>query len=90
MSAHDLANLYAEDSYGDVEEVFDVQGDPVVVIDSDIAEALKGLTQEKRDIVLLSYFIGMTDYQIAKRAGNSRTMTHEQHNDTPVQSQPER
>jgi transposase-like protein len=30
LSAHDLASLYTEDSYGDVEEVFDVQGDPVV------------------------------------------------------------
>jgi RNA polymerase sigma factor (sigma-70 family) len=67
LSPSDLAALYAEDSYGEVEEVFDVQGAPVVVSDSDFAEALKGLSQERRDIVLLSYFIGMTDREIAER-----------------------
>jgi RNA polymerase sigma factor (sigma-70 family) len=67
LSASEIAALYAEDSYGDVEEVFDVQGAPVVVSDNDLADALKGLSQERRDIVLLSYFIGMTDGEIAQR-----------------------
>jgi RNA polymerase sigma factor (sigma-70 family) len=39
----------------------------VAVSDSDLAEALKGLSQERRDIVLLSYFIGMTGREIAER-----------------------
>jgi RNA polymerase sigma factor (sigma-70 family) len=67
LSDGELAALCAEDSYGNVEEVFDVLGDAVVVNDGDIAEALKGLPPEKRDIVLLSYFIGMTDREIAER-----------------------
>jgi RNA polymerase sigma factor (sigma-70 family) len=67
LSDGELAALCAEDSYGSVEEVFDVLGDAVVVKDGDIAEALKGLPPEKRDIVLLSYFIGMTDREIAER-----------------------
>lgn len=67
LSDGELAALCAEDTYGSVEEVFDVLGDAVVVNDGDIAEALKGLPPEKRDIVLLSYFIGMTDREIAER-----------------------
>jgi RNA polymerase sigma factor (sigma-70 family) len=67
LSSKEFSTLYAEDSYGMTETVFDVQGDPVVVGDGDIAEALKGLPQEKRDIVLLSYFTGMTDYEISER-----------------------
>jgi RNA polymerase sigma factor (sigma-70 family) len=67
LTDSEFAALYSEDTYGQVEEVFDVQGAPVVVSDSDLAEALKGLSQERRDIVLLSYFIGMTDREIAER-----------------------
>jgi RNA polymerase sigma factor (sigma-70 family) len=67
LTAYEFSALSAEDSYDATEAVFDVQGDEIVVTDGDIAEALKGLPQEKRDIVLLSYFLEMTDRKIAER-----------------------
>jgi RNA polymerase sigma factor (sigma-70 family) len=67
LTDSELAALAAYDVYGMTETVFDVGGDEIVVSDGDIAEALKALPQEKREIVLLSYFTGMTDREIAER-----------------------
>ena len=67
LTTYELSTLSVEDSCDATEAVFDVQGDEIVVTDGDIAEALKGLPQEKRDIVLLSYFLEMTDRKIAER-----------------------
>jgi RNA polymerase sigma factor (sigma-70 family) len=67
LSEREFSTLAAVDVYGKVETVFDVQGDAIVVTDGDIAKALRELPDEKREIVLLSYFTGMTDYAIAER-----------------------
>jgi RNA polymerase sigma factor (sigma-70 family) len=67
LSDSELAALATFDAYGTTETVFDVGGDEIVVSDGDIADALKELPQEKREIVLLSYFTGMTDREIAER-----------------------
>lgn len=41
--------------------------DYVIYIDNDeLAEALSALSDKKRSIILLYYFLGMTDYDIAK------------------------
>lgn len=44
------------------EHVFNVQGLPVVVTD-----ALAQLPEGKRDVILLSYFLGMTDREISDK-----------------------
>lgn len=41
------------------EHVFDVQGLPVVVTGDLLADALAQLPEGKRDVILLSYFLGM-------------------------------
>jgi RNA polymerase sigma factor (sigma-70 family) len=67
LSAHELASLAATDEYFKDEYVFSVLGESVGVSDGELAEALNGLPQDRRDIVLLSYFFDMTDKEIAER-----------------------
>ena len=49
------------------EHVFDVQGLPVVVTGDLLADALAQLPEGKRDVILLSYFLGMTDREISDK-----------------------
>ena len=44
---------------------FDVQGYSITVHDDRLAQALAELSDEKREILLLSYFLDMTDREIA-------------------------
>lgn len=67
LSAQEFASLAATDEYFKDEYVFSVLGESVGVSDGELAEALNGLPQDRRDIVLLSYFFDMTDKEIAER-----------------------
>lgn len=49
------------------EHVFNVQGLPVVVAGDLLADALTQLPEGKRDVILLSYFLGMTDREISDK-----------------------
>ena len=49
------------------EHVFDVQGLPVVVTGDLLADALAQLPEGKRDVILLSYFLDMTDREISDK-----------------------
>lgn len=53
---------YFEDTY-----LFEVMGFEVAVTDELLAEALKTLPQDRQEIILLSYFLGMTDPEIAEQ-----------------------
>lgn len=66
LSEQELSRLAYSDEYAFDETIFDVQGEAVSVKDGDIAEALNALQKEKRDIVLLAYFVGMSDREIAE------------------------
>ena len=55
------------DKYFMDEHVFEVLGLPVVVTGDLLAEALEQLPEGKRDVILLSYFLGMTDREIGER-----------------------
>ena len=55
------------DRYFTDEHVFEVQGLPVVVADDLLAEAIAQLPEGKRDVILLSYFLGMSDREISER-----------------------
>ncbi len=46
--------------------VFEVLGMEVRVSDEQISKALKALSEKKRNIILLSYFMDMTDAEIAE------------------------
>ena len=55
------------DMYFSGEHIFFVQGVKVVVSSNPLAAALAQLPADKRDVILMSYFLGMTDNEISKR-----------------------
>ena len=55
-----------DDSFMD-EHVTEVLGLPVVVTGNVLADALAQLPEGKRDVILLSYFLGMTDREISEK-----------------------
>jgi len=61
----ELAKLDASDTYFTDEYVFEVLGESVGVSDYDLAAALNELPADRRGIVLMSYFLDMTDKEIA-------------------------
>jgi RNA polymerase sigma factor (sigma-70 family) len=67
LSASELSGLVTFDVYPIDTTVFDVQGEQVGILNGDLADALAKLSGERRDIVLLSFFMGLTDEEIAKR-----------------------
>ena len=66
LSERELSDLSATDQYFADEYVFDVSGQSISVSDCGLAEALNTLPAARRDIILLSYFLGMTDTEIGQ------------------------
>lgn len=62
-------SLHAEDEYFKYEYLFNVLGVDIEVADGELGEALASLPADKRDIILLSYFMEMTDREIAEAYG---------------------
>lgn len=61
-------NPYAyQTSILQIEYIFDILGGSVTVRNERLAKALQSLTERKRDIILLSYFLDMTDREIAEK-----------------------
>lgn len=67
LTEEQLNRLYILDQYPLEQYHFQVQGYDVTVQDERIASGLETLSNEKRDIVLLSYFLEMTDQEIADK-----------------------
>ena len=68
LTAKELEQLSACDTYfADEQCTFHVLGNDVLVRDEAIAEALTSLPENKRDIILLAYFLDLTDGEIARR-----------------------
>ena len=59
--------LYALDEYPSEQTYFHVQEYDIAICNDKLADALAVLSAEKRDIVLLSYFLDMTDKEIADK-----------------------
>ncbi len=59
--------LYLLDSYPIEQFHFQVQGYEIVVHDERIASGLEILSDEKKEIILLAYFLDMTDQEIANQ-----------------------
>ena len=73
LSEQELEQLVTTDVYFATEQIFNVLGDDVVVNDSTIAEALRNLTEQNRDIILLSYFLELSDGEIGKKLNMIRS-----------------
>ena len=67
LSEEQMTKLYVLDEYPSDQFHFHVQGFGVTVRNEKLADALNTLSDEKRDIVLLAYFMDMTDQEIADR-----------------------
>ena len=55
------------DEYPSDSTYFDVLDYQIAVKDGRLAEALAALPSKKRDVILLSYFLDMTDTEIAEK-----------------------
>ena len=64
MNETDLLQLYTLDEYESDYYRFEVSGYDVLVKNELLGEALQALPEKKRDIILLSYFLDMSDEEI--------------------------
>ena len=76
LTQEELGQLNSMDEYTVEEAMFRVLDYDVVVKDDLISEALKILPEKKRNVILLSFFMDMTDTDIAKRMNLVRSTIH--------------
>lgn len=67
LTISELEQIAVWDKHFTDEHVFEVLGLPVVVTGDLLAGALMQLPESKRDVILLSYFLGMTDREISDK-----------------------
>ena len=67
LSETELSQLYVMDEYPSDSTFFDVLDCCVAVKDDRLAKALAALSNKKRDVILLSYFLDMSDTEIAEK-----------------------
>lgn len=72
-----LNQMFSEDEYETENQWFKVLGYDIEVKDALIAEALQSLSERKREVVLLSYFMDMSDAEIARKMNLVRSTVHE-------------
>ena len=77
LSEKELSRLFVMDEYGVENSHFTVHGYDIEVKDALIAEALKALSERKRNVILLSYFMEMSDADIAREMNLVRSTVHE-------------
>ena len=77
MSEKDLGRLFTVDEYGAENQWFQVLGYDIEVRDALVAEALQALSEKKRDVILLSYFMDMSDAEIGRALNLVRSTVHE-------------
>jgi RNA polymerase sigma factor (sigma-70 family) len=82
LSEEEFNQLYTEDQYFVTEQIFNVLGRDVIVSDETIAEALQNLPERKRDIILLSYFLDLSDREIGEKLNMLRATVQYQRTST--------
>lgn len=75
VSEMDLNRIGNLDEYDSDFACFDVMGTKVKVSNEQLAEALKNLPEKKLNILLMFYFLEMTDAEIADLMQNDRSTT---------------
>ena len=65
----EIISLATNDKYFADEHIFNVLDKEIVVVGNELAAAISKLPQYKRDVLLLSFFAGMTDKEIGKELG---------------------
>ena len=82
LNATELEQTATTDKYFMGEHIFEVLGLPVVVTGDLLAEAIAYLPEDKRNVILLSYFLGLSDRKISERIGISRQAVTRRRNKT--------
>jgi RNA polymerase sigma factor (sigma-70 family) len=82
LSERELEQLSTTDKYFATEQTFNVLGGDVIVNDEFIAEALRSLPGRRRDIILLSYFLGLSDREIGEKLNLIRATVQYQRKST--------
>lgn len=77
LSKKELNKLFVMDEYRVENSHFTVHGYDIEVKDTLIAEALQALSERKRNVILLSYFMEMSDADIAREMNLVRSTIHE-------------
>ena len=77
-----MAQLYTEDKYFATKQIFNVLSFDVIVTDDVIAKALQNLPERKRDIILLSYFLELSDREIGDKLNMLRATVQYQRTKT--------
>ena len=82
LSERELSQLATTDEYFTTEQIFNVLGLDVIVNSESIAAALNNLSQQRRDIILLSYFLELSDAEIGKKLNLIRSTVQYQRTST--------
>lgn len=77
LSEKELSRFYTMDEYSAENKLFNVLGYDIEVKDMLIAEALQSLSEKKRNVILLLYFMEMSDADIARKMNLVRSTVHE-------------
>lgn len=77
LTEKELSKLFTMDEYNLETHWFQVFGYDIEVKDALIAEALQNLTEKKRNVILLSYFLDMSDAEIARKMSLVRSTIRE-------------
>lgn len=72
LSSEELEQVSIKDQYFSREHIFEVDGLPIVVVGDALADAIYQLHPKNQKVILLSYFLGMTDREISERMGVCR------------------
>lgn len=71
-----IEKLSVWDEYEGDYTAFQVCGIEIRVLDDELAEALKSLPERERDIVLMYFFLGMSDTEIGKKFNIDRSSSY--------------
>ena len=71
-----VENIAVYDDYETDYTFFTVCGNDIRVYNDELAEALKQLSEKKRDIVLMFYFLEMSDSELGERLNITRRSSH--------------
>ena len=67
LPAEAMAQFAAYDRYFAEDSEFDILGCTVYVDNPELAQAIAALPKDKQEVILLFYFLEMSDYEIARR-----------------------
>lgn len=77
LSQKELDSIFGVDKYTVENKCFRVLGYDIEVKDTLLAEAIQSLSENKRKVVLLSYFMDMSDADIARMMNLVRSTVYE-------------